>query len=145
MGTAPGGLIEGVADFVRLKAGLSPPHWRKEGGGDWDAGYQHTGYFLDWVENKWGEGSVRALNEKLRDRKYSEKYFWNTLFRQGVEEMWEEYSESLKEHRTKGQGENEDVEDNDEGVLVERDVEEQELRENYAGDNEERPTPTYII
>lgn len=25
--TAPSGLIEGIADFVRLKAGFSPPHW----------------------------------------------------------------------------------------------------------------------
>jgi len=27
LGTAPVGLTEGIADFVRLKAGLSPPHW----------------------------------------------------------------------------------------------------------------------
>ena len=29
-GTCPGGLIEGVADWVRLNCDLSPPHWRKE-------------------------------------------------------------------------------------------------------------------
>ncbi|PBP21074.1 BSP-domain-containing protein, partial [Diplocarpon rosae] len=29
-GTCPGGLIEGIADWVRLNAGLSPPHWKKE-------------------------------------------------------------------------------------------------------------------
>ncbi|KAI2475449.1 BSP-domain-containing protein [Pyrenophora tritici-repentis] len=32
-GTAPGGLIEGVADWVRLKAGLAPPHWKRRA--DW--------------------------------------------------------------------------------------------------------------
>lgn len=42
-GTAPGGLIEGVADYVRLKAGLSAPHWKKSGEGKWDAGYERTG------------------------------------------------------------------------------------------------------
>src|SRR5690242_8508422 len=26
--TAPGGLTEGVADWVRLKAGYAPPHWK---------------------------------------------------------------------------------------------------------------------
>jgi len=29
-GTAPGGLIEGVADWVRLKAGHVPAHWKRE-------------------------------------------------------------------------------------------------------------------
>ena len=35
--TCPGGLIEGIADFVRLRDGLSPPHWEK-GGEHWDEG-----------------------------------------------------------------------------------------------------------
>jgi len=36
-GTAPGGLIEGISDFVRMKAGLGPPHWKRKGD-SWDAG-----------------------------------------------------------------------------------------------------------
>jgi hypothetical protein len=28
--TCPGGLIEGVADWVRLNCDLSPPHWKRE-------------------------------------------------------------------------------------------------------------------
>jgi hypothetical protein len=32
-GTCPGGLIEGVADWVRLNCDLSPPHWKRETGG----------------------------------------------------------------------------------------------------------------
>ncbi|KAK2796684.1 hypothetical protein FQN50_009453, partial [Emmonsiellopsis sp. PD_5] len=44
---APSGLVEGIADFVRLQAGLDPPHWNRprssrERGGRWDAGYQVT-------------------------------------------------------------------------------------------------------
>jgi len=31
LGTAPGGLIEGIADFVRLRSNLSPPHWKRPG------------------------------------------------------------------------------------------------------------------
>ena len=48
LGTAPGGLIEGIADFVRLKAGLAPLHWRR-GGGKWDAGCMYISImsFLD--------------------------------------------------------------------------------------------------
>ena len=44
-GTAPGGLIEGIADFVRLRAGFAPPHWDPKSGKRWDEGYAVTGFF----------------------------------------------------------------------------------------------------
>jgi hypothetical protein len=47
-GRANGGLIEGIADYVRLKAGYAPGHWVKPGQGDrWDQGYDVTARFLD--------------------------------------------------------------------------------------------------
>lgn len=95
VGTAPLGLIEGIADFVRLKAGLSPPHWKKEGGGQWDAGYQHTGYFLEWIEETFGEGSVKRINHALKDKEYEEGEFWEQLFGKNVELLWKEYKVSL--------------------------------------------------
>src|SRR5205814_7754400 len=61
-GTAPGGLIEGIADWVRLKGDLIPPHWSESGEGRWNAGYQHTGYFLEYLERKYYHGIVRKLN-----------------------------------------------------------------------------------
>lgn len=97
IGTAPGGLIEGIADFVRLKAGLDPPHWKKECDGDWDAGYQHTGYFLEWLEGSYGEGTVRKINEGLRERTYVENEFWKDLFGKNVCDLWEEYSKTFDE------------------------------------------------
>ena len=98
-GTAPVGLIEGIADFVRLKAGLSPPQWKKEGGGQWDAGYQHTGYFLEWIESTCGGGSVRKINHALKDTKYEEDVFWEQLFGKKVSLLWKEYEGSLDEER----------------------------------------------
>ena len=95
LGTSPGGLIEGIADFVRLKAGLAPPHWKKEAGGEWDAGYQHTGYFLEWIEENFGEGSVRNINASLQNGKYVEEEFWQQLFQKNVAELWAEYSKTL--------------------------------------------------
>jgi hypothetical protein len=89
MGAAPGGLIEGIADWVRLRDGFVPPHWRKEGGGRWDAGYERTAYFLDWMESKFGDGLVRRLNAALEE-KYTED-MWEGLVGKGVEELWEEY------------------------------------------------------
>ena len=115
-GTAPGGLIEGIADFVRLKAGFSPPHWKREVGGQWDAGYQHTGYFLEWIENTCGESSVRKINHALKDQQYKEDEFWERLFGKTVSHLWKEYEGSLDgdqkmtenlegnaEHRTRSQ------------------------------------------
>jgi len=95
LGTAPVGLTEGIADFVRLKAGLNPPHWKVVKGGDWDAGYQHTAYFLDWIEKRWGDGSVRKVNQALKDNEYVEVDFWSQLFGRKVGDLWEEYSETL--------------------------------------------------
>lgn len=99
VGTAPGGLIEGIADFVRLKADLSPPHWKKEGGGQWDAGYQHTGYFLEWIERSYGDGSVRKINHALKDKQYEEDDFWEQLFGKKISLLWKEYEGSLDEEQ----------------------------------------------
>lgn len=121
LGTAPGGLIEGIADYVRLKADLSPPHWRRESGGDWDAGYQHTGYFLEWLEVKYGEVSVMRINENLRETKYLEKVFWEKLFGKGVKELWKDYSTHMTaEEKTEELEVKEEEPKDDDVVLVDR-------------------------
>ncbi|ETN43637.1 uncharacterized protein HMPREF1541_02796 [Cyphellophora europaea CBS 101466] len=94
-GTAPGGLIEGIADYVRLKAGLAPPHWKKgctekEMGSKWDEGYQRTAWFLEWLEGEFGAGTVSKLNATMKG-KYEEKEFWGGLFGCGVEKLWTRY------------------------------------------------------
>jgi hypothetical protein len=107
----PGGLVEGIADFVRLKAGLSPPHWTRPTSSSqrekkWDAGYQHTAYFLAWIEDvRAGEGAVGMLNDRLLrvgyvgeqedDQGYHEGDFWKSLFGAGVAELWDEYGQWL--------------------------------------------------
>lgn len=96
-GTAPGGLIEGVADWVRLRSGFVPPHWKREADGEWDAGYQHTGYFLEYLEGRFGEGSVGRINARLGEGKYEEEAFWVGLFGCRVGVLWEEYGQWLKE------------------------------------------------
>ncbi|KAG5922667.1 hypothetical protein E4U42_005410 [Claviceps africana] len=101
-GTCPGGLIEGVADWVRLHCGLEPPHWKRgEVPDKWDKGYQHTAYFLDYLEQtRFGCGFVRRLNEKLRLDEYDEKAFWFDLTGSTVGQLFEDYVEHLrKEHK----------------------------------------------
>jgi Peptidase of plants and bacteria len=93
-GTAPSGLIEGIADFVRLRAGLAPPHWDRRSGKRWDEGYAVTGYFLDWIEKDYS-GFVRAVNVILRDAKWDEEIF-KLITGKDVDELWKEYRESLE-------------------------------------------------
>lgn len=96
-GTCPGGLIEGMADWVRLRAGLGAKHWQQEAGGKWDGGYQHTGYFLEYIEQRFGAGTVRSINECLREGKYDEdQLFTSCCGGKKVDELWKDYAEELK-------------------------------------------------
>ncbi|GAB2291712.1 hypothetical protein Dimus_025963 [Dionaea muscipula] len=88
-GNAPGGLIEGIADYVRLKAGYAPSHWVQPGQGDrWDQGYDVTAYFLDYCSSLRGS-FVAELNRKMRDG-YSASYF-NDLLGRSVDQLWSDY------------------------------------------------------
>ena len=124
LGTAPGGLIEGIADFVRLRAKLSPPHWKRESGTKWDQGYQHTAYFLEWLEVQHGEGMVSRMNEYLKEKKYEEKRFWKDLFGEEVSTLWKRYSSTWEDKEegdeSKGASMKEEVkEDNAKGDELE--------------------------
>ncbi|KAM7183781.1 Peptidase of plants and bacteria domain containing protein [Rhypophila sp. PSN 637] len=90
-GTCPSGLIEGIADWVRLRCGLSPPHWKRETDGTWDKGYEHTAYFLDFLEQRFGPGTVRRINEKLRRNRYMGEEFWTGLLGFSIEKLWKDY------------------------------------------------------
>jgi len=103
-GTAPGGLIEGMADFVRLKAGLAPPHWNRapeNRGKKFDEGYQKTAWFLEWLEAKWGAGTISHMNATMGKGKYDESRFWHELFGASVDKLWSQYKESW-EHDDEG-------------------------------------------
>ncbi|KAI4153567.1 MAG: hypothetical protein LQ340_002232 [Diploschistes diacapsis] len=92
-GKAPSGLIEGIADFIRLKAAYAPPHWERKPGPSWDAGYEKTAYFLEWLEDVYGTGKVGDMNEKLRQEEYQSEEFWKALFGQSIETLWKAYKE----------------------------------------------------
>ncbi|GLT45707.1 hypothetical protein SLA2020_195200 [Shorea laevis] len=86
---APRGLIEGIADFVRLKASYAPSHWVKAGQGDrWDDGYDVTARFLDYC-NDLKNGFVAELNKKMRNG-YNDNYFAE-LPGKSVDQLWNDY------------------------------------------------------
>ncbi|KAH7658056.1 hypothetical protein IHE45_17G061400 [Dioscorea alata] len=88
-GNAPGGLIEGIADYVRLKANLAPSHWVQPGQGNkWDQGYDVTARFLDYL-NGLKDGFVALLNAKMKDG-YSDQFFVDILGKT-VDQLWSDY------------------------------------------------------
>ncbi|KAH8759346.1 peptidase of plants and bacteria-domain-containing protein [Diaporthe sp. PMI_573] len=96
-GRCPGGLVEGIADWVRLSARLGAPHWSRGTVPErWDQGYERTAYFLDWLEGRFGRGTVRRMNEALRVREYKQSEFWTGLFGHDVDVLWKEYLKTLK-------------------------------------------------
>ncbi|GLJ24692.1 hypothetical protein SUGI_0472260 [Cryptomeria japonica] len=88
-GNAPSGLIEGVADYVRLTAALSSPQWVKPGGGDkWDQCYDVTAYFLQYCDSV-SSGFVAKLNAKLASG--WNVGFFNDLTGKSVDQLWSDY------------------------------------------------------
>lgn len=94
-GTAPGGFIEGIADYVRYHAKLSPPHWEARPGNKWDDGYQHTAFFLLWIDERYPRATT-TMNQACNDRKWSDDVFKDVT---GVSltDLWERYCSKNKD------------------------------------------------
>ncbi|KAJ6692449.1 hypothetical protein OIU79_014237 [Salix purpurea] len=75
--TAPDKLIDGIADFMRLKADYAPADWAKPGAG-----------FLDYC-NDLRDGFVAELNKKMRVT-YSVDFFVELLGKP-VDQLWMDY------------------------------------------------------
>lgn len=77
-------------DWVRLRASLAPPHWKPKPGEKWDAGYDATAFFLEWLEQRYGAGTVREINGLMKGRKYQEVIFKEVTGRK-VDKLWAIY------------------------------------------------------
>jgi hypothetical protein len=80
----------GLIDYVRLREELNPPHWKRTPGNKWDAGYDKTGYFLDWIEDRYGTGTIQELNASMKDTIYREVVF-KDLTGRTVSKLWNIY------------------------------------------------------
>ncbi|KAK6525701.1 hypothetical protein TWF281_010752 [Arthrobotrys megalospora] len=97
-GGANGGLIEGIADWVRYKGGFRPPHWHRGGGDEWDDGYEKTAYFLLWLEDQYGPETVPRINGWMKNRRYSDKLFVE-LFHEKPDELFKKYKKWCEDHK----------------------------------------------
>lgn len=88
-GNAPSGLIEGIADYVRLTANLAPSTWPKPGSGNkWDDGYAVTAYFLQYCDTV-TSGFVAQMNSKMGDG--WDVGFFSDITGKSVDELWSDY------------------------------------------------------
>ncbi|KAM3377267.1 hypothetical protein P3S68_009680 [Capsicum galapagoense] len=92
--STPRGLIEGIADYVRLKAGYAVSNWAQNGQGSrWDEGYSVTARFLDYC-NGLRNGFVAELNKKMRTG-YSNNFFVELLGKT-PEQLFADYKAKYK-------------------------------------------------
>lgn len=99
-----------------MLSSLSPPHWANslppktgKGGDKWDSGYEKTAFFLQWIDKRYGDGTVRELNEKLNDKEY-DKAMWKQVTGRRVNKLWLIYCKAMGTVETEG-GASDDGED----------------------------------
>ncbi|KAL3814278.1 hypothetical protein ACJIZ3_015546 [Penstemon smallii] len=97
--TAPGGLTEGVADYVMIKSGFyDPDATEKPGSGQrWDEGYGVTAWFLIYCDGL-RRGFTAELNNKMR-YSYSDELFVDLLGK-SVDELWRDYKAQYKNNNS---------------------------------------------
>jgi hypothetical protein len=91
----PGGLLEGIADYVRMKAGgtigWSPCPNVKE---RWDVGYRTTAFFLIWLEDRGIVNFIANLNGNLKYRAWDKRMI-EEFSGVPVKESWRAYQSEL--------------------------------------------------
>ncbi|PWS29642.1 basic secretory protein-like protein [Pedobacter paludis] len=91
----PGWLTEGIADYARYKFGvdnaganwtlpeLKPEHSYKNS-------YRITARFFAWIEKYVKAGTIKAVDDSLRDHTYTAA-IWTKLTGKNLDELWADY------------------------------------------------------
>ena len=96
--TLPVGLVEGIADYFRLKGGYPSVNWKDKPkkGGKWQNGYAECAYFLAWVEStKMKDHLVVKLNQALLSEIWGNE-IWKELAGADIDELFKEFNETLQ-------------------------------------------------
>jgi hypothetical protein len=89
--TTTGWLIEGIADYVRYKAGYFKLTNRRKGG-NYDGAYQTTGFFIAWLDEQY-PGFGRKLNLAMKG--VANEQTFQTLTGKPIAQLWMEYQASI--------------------------------------------------
>jgi hypothetical protein len=89
-----GGVVEGIADWVRLRSGFAAAHWTRQRGGNWWDGYERTAFFLDWIQRNRKKNFVNLLNRKMGQAQWSNDFF-RQIVGKSVDQLWGEYQNSI--------------------------------------------------
>ena len=90
------GFIEGTADYVRtVTKGFTPTRYASKGG-NWNDGYNTTGFFITWIVNNKKPTFAIELNRTAAN--YS-TWSWDAACKQitgeGVQSLWDQYQKSF--------------------------------------------------
>jgi hypothetical protein len=90
-----GGVIEGVADYVRFRHGFKTYANRRKGG-TWSAGYDTTAFFIDYLDRTYFDFGYR-FNQSMssRDGRAWNSTVFQTLTGKSVDTLWNEYQVSF--------------------------------------------------
>jgi hypothetical protein len=88
-------LSQGIGEWVRHQANQGALN-RRRPGGHWTDGYETTGYFLDWLTERYPDG-VYLLNKSLdpRDGVYWDERAFEYITGQTLPELWNAYQQSI--------------------------------------------------
>jgi hypothetical protein len=88
------GVVEGVADWVRLRSGFGAAHWKRQRGGNWWDGYERTAFFLDWIQRRRKANFVNLLNQKMGKAQWNNDFF-RQIVGKSVDQLWREYQQMI--------------------------------------------------
>ncbi|MCU4154763.1 hypothetical protein J1N10_02175 [Carboxylicivirga sp. A043] len=88
------GVIEGIADYVRLNAGYSSYDYRKPGG-HWNDGYKTTAFFIDWLCTKDKDFAYQLNLSAKTIVPWSWEAACQDILSASVEDLWNEYQTYL--------------------------------------------------
>jgi hypothetical protein len=95
------GLVEGMADYVRIQLGLH--NAKRNLGGNWNDGYTTTGYFIKWLVDTRDSNFARKLNATARDyTTWSWDRACHAIAGRGIQDLWGQYQRHLHERYLTG-------------------------------------------